>query len=44
MKFGPVPVNEATGAILAHSRRLSERSIKKGHLLTDQDIKLLQNR
>ncbi len=42
MKFGPVPVNEATGAILAHSRRLSERSIKKGHLLTDQDIKLLQ--
>jgi molybdenum cofactor cytidylyltransferase len=41
MKFGPVPVSEATGAILAHSARLTGRVLKKGHLITNDDIDLL---
>ena len=40
MKFGKVPVNEAKGGILAHSTRLSGRMLKKGRLLTDDDIAL----
>jgi molybdenum cofactor cytidylyltransferase len=38
MKFGPVPLNKAKGAILAHSTRLPGRVLKKGHLLTKDDI------
>jgi molybdenum cofactor cytidylyltransferase len=38
MKFGTVPINKAKGAILAHSTRLSGRILKKGHLLTEDDI------
>jgi molybdenum cofactor cytidylyltransferase len=34
MRFGPVPVAEAEGAILAHSVRVSDGVLKKGHVLT----------
>lgn len=35
MRFGPVPVAEAGGAILAHSVRLSGGRLRKGQLLED---------
>jgi molybdenum cofactor cytidylyltransferase len=38
MKFSTVSVNKAKGAILAHSTRLPGRILKKGHLLTKDDI------
>ena len=37
MKFGPAPLDEAEGAILAHSQRVGERMIRKGSLL-DADM------
>ncbi|WP_291976137.1 MULTISPECIES: molybdopterin-binding protein [unclassified Chelatococcus] len=42
MKFGPVSVQEAEGAIVAHSLRLPARVIKKGHRLAAADITDLQ--
>ncbi len=41
MKFGPVPLNEAAGCILAHKTRLPGRVLKKGHVLTEQDCREL---
>lgn len=41
MKFGPVPLNEARGAILAHSQRAGERMIRKGTLLDDAALAAL---
>src|SRR4051812_22368074 len=38
MKFGPVPVTDAQGGILAHSVRAGARMLKKGHILTAEDI------
>jgi molybdenum cofactor cytidylyltransferase len=38
MKFGPLPVAEAEGAILAHSARLPGRVIKKGTRLSAEDV------
>ena len=38
MRFGPVPVTQAGGAILAHSLRLPERRLKKGHVLSEDDL------
>ncbi|MHA1564902.1 MAG: 4-diphosphocytidyl-2C-methyl-D-erythritol kinase, partial [Alphaproteobacteria bacterium] len=43
MKFGPVPVDEAEGAILAHSRRVGDRVLKKGRVLSGEDLALLRN-
>ncbi|MCV0426486.1 MAG: molybdopterin-binding/glycosyltransferase family 2 protein [Roseibium sp.] len=37
MKFGDCPVGEAAGCILAHRTRLSDRTLKKGHVLTTSD-------
>ncbi|MBI1239386.1 MAG: NTP transferase domain-containing protein [Alphaproteobacteria bacterium] len=37
MEFGAIPVAEAAGAILAHAERLGERTLKKGHRLTEED-------
>ncbi|MBU0723395.1 MAG: molybdopterin-binding/glycosyltransferase family 2 protein [Alphaproteobacteria bacterium] len=42
MIFGDTPLDEAAGAILAHSRRLSGRALKKGHVLTAEDIAALR--
>ncbi len=38
MKFGPLPVGEAVGAILAHSVRLPEDTIRKGMRLTTEHV------
>ncbi len=38
MKFGPVPVGEAAGAILAHSQRADTSTFKKGRTLTAEDV------
>ncbi len=38
MKFGPVAVAAAAGAILAHSLRLPGRVLKKGRVLNDADV------
>jgi molybdenum cofactor cytidylyltransferase len=37
LKFGAVPVAEANGAILAHGLRLSDRALKKGHVIGPDD-------
>ena len=42
MRFGPVPLAEAEGAILAHSVRLDARRIAKGTLLGPDDIAALE--
>ncbi len=41
MKFGSVPLDEARGAILAHSQRAGERMIRKGTLLDDAALAAL---
>ena len=38
MEFREFPVGQAVGAILAHSLRLDERTVKKGTVLTAADI------
>ena len=42
MKFGPVPVDAAAGAILAHSIRHSGGVLKKGRVLSTADADLLR--
>jgi molybdenum cofactor cytidylyltransferase len=39
--FGEFPVADNVGAILAHSARLSGRTLKKGHVLTVDDVAAL---
>lgn len=41
MRFGTIPVAGAAGAILAHSVRLPDGRLRKGHVLSDQDIAAL---
>jgi molybdenum cofactor cytidylyltransferase len=41
MIFGPIPLAEAAGAILAHTTRLPGGAIKKGTTLTAADVKRL---
>jgi molybdenum cofactor cytidylyltransferase len=43
MKFGPVRLDEAKGAILAHSQRTAERMIRKGTVLDAASIAALQD-
>lgn len=42
MKFGPVPVSEAAGAVLAHSVKLGKTRLRKGLVLTDAHVLALQ--
>jgi molybdenum cofactor cytidylyltransferase len=42
MRFGPVPLSEAEGAILAHSVALSDGRLRKGCLLGPAEIAQLQ--
>jgi molybdenum cofactor cytidylyltransferase len=42
MKFGEVPVDEAVGAVLAHSLRVGERSLRKGRILSAEDVAALK--
>lgn len=41
MIFGPIPVADAAGALLAHSVRAGKRTFKKGRLLSDADVAAL---
>src|SRR5712691_3383006 len=41
MKFGDTPVAAAAGAILAHSLKLSTAVLKKGRVLSPEDIALI---
>jgi len=43
MKFGLVPLEEARGAILAHSQRVGDKMIRKGSLLDDAAIAALRD-
>lgn len=43
MKFGPVPLDDAAGCILAHKTNLPDRVLKKGHVLTAEDCRDLVN-
>lgn len=42
MKFGPVPVGEAEGAILAHAAKLPAGRLAKGHVVSSADIAALE--
>ncbi len=42
MRFGPVPLDEARGAIMAHSLRAGERMIRKGTVLDTEAIAALR--
>jgi molybdenum cofactor cytidylyltransferase len=42
MKFGPAPLDEARGAIMAHSHRVGERMIRKGSVLYEAALAALQ--
>lgn len=41
MKFGPVPVAQARGAVLAHSTKAGGRTLKKGRVLDANDVAAL---
>ncbi len=41
MKFGPVPVAEAAGGILAHQVRVGDLAFRKSHLLSADDCAVL---
>ena len=41
MKFGPIALEQAEGALLAHSTKLPGRVLKKGHIISAEDIGLL---
>ena len=42
MRFGPAPLDEARGAIMAHSQRVGDKMIRKGALLDDDAIAALR--
>lgn len=43
VEFGEIPVDEAEGVILAHSLRLDAKTLKKGTVLTPDDLVVLRN-
>ena len=42
MRFGETPIDEAVGAILAHSRRADGVNFSKGRILSDEDVERLK--
>lgn len=42
MRFGPVPAGQARGAILAHATTAGGRRLKKGHVLSAEDVAALE--
>jgi molybdenum cofactor cytidylyltransferase len=42
VKFGAIPTQRAIGAVLAHSLRLGGLQLRKGHVLTSDDVALLR--
>ena len=43
MKFGPVPLAEAEGALLAHSVKVGKRKLKKGQRLGPDEVQALHD-
>lgn len=43
MIFGDTPLEQAEGAVLAHSLRLEKRSLKKGRVLDSDDVAVLRD-
>ncbi len=43
MKFGPIPLDKAEGAILAHAVIAGDRRFKKAQILTAEDVAVLQS-
>ena len=41
MKFGPVPIDEAEGAVLAHATTAGDKRFRKAHRLSSEDIAAL---
>ena len=41
MRFGPLPLAQAAGAILAHSHETPGGVLRKGHVLTPADLSAL---
>ena len=41
MKFGPIPVAQAEGTILAHAMMLDGRRLRKAHIITADDVEAL---
>ena len=42
MKFGPIAIEEAEGAVLAHSTTAGEKRFRKAHRLSAEDISVLK--
>ncbi|MER8751922.1 molybdopterin-binding/glycosyltransferase family 2 protein [Mesorhizobium sp. M1050] len=42
MKFGPIPLEAAEGAVLAHATTAGERRFRKAHRLSAEDVALLR--
>ncbi|RWD82831.1 MAG: 4-diphosphocytidyl-2C-methyl-D-erythritol kinase [Mesorhizobium sp.] len=42
MKFGPVPIEQAEGAVLAHATAAGERRFRKAHRLSGDDVMALK--
>jgi molybdenum cofactor cytidylyltransferase len=42
MKFGEIPVDEAVGAVLAHSLKAGDRRLRKGRVLSAEDVAALR--
>ncbi|RWE74144.1 MAG: 4-diphosphocytidyl-2C-methyl-D-erythritol kinase, partial [Mesorhizobium sp.] len=42
MKFGPVPIDEAEGAVLAHATAAGEKRFRKAHRLSREDVAALK--
>ncbi|QKC97204.1 NTP transferase domain-containing protein [Mesorhizobium sp. NZP2298] len=42
MKFGPVAIEEAEGAVLAHATAAGERRFRKAHRLSAEDVSVLK--
>lgn len=43
MRFGPVAVGDAVGAVLAHATMAGDKRLKKGHRLSAEDIATLKS-
>lgn len=43
MQFGDIPIDDAEGAILAHSQRLPAKTLKKGRVLGPDDLAILRD-
>lgn len=41
MRFGPVPVGDAIGSVLAHTLRAGDLHLKKGRVLTPADVAMM---